>query len=316
MEARDCQRYNQDKSAWISTVASRVLSWGIHPTGVDALDVNSIQTQAINTDYLPRIISSTIITKKADMVISHSLREPSIERLCSRASSAGYSLSQMTGTYTNRVLMAAGAEIKQASGDAQLALAQLALWFTAGILHLRDLQRIGRAKQQLKGVRPLNEMDSSMRRQQDLETTIQPTDLVMPRSNPAATVVVDLVDPNCEETTPNVGDLLIDDHAKTILPEDGNQPSQPIDMTDVLPMVGWTAVGHEWRTFIACDTATEGLESRRIEVFGPLPKLNAGTANIYEIFKLLSSMRRVKAYARTERWRWLEKAILRPLVES
>ena len=80
-------------------------------------------------------------------------------------------------------------------------------------------------------------------------------------------------------------------------------------------MVGWTAVGHEWRTYIACDIATEYIESRKIEVFGSFSKLNVNTASVYEIFKLLSLMQRVKAYAKTTCWSWLEKDILRPLVD-
>lgn len=42
---------------------------------------------------------------------------------------AGYTLSQMTDTYTKDLVMASGAEVKPAHGNSVEALAELATWF-------------------------------------------------------------------------------------------------------------------------------------------------------------------------------------------
>ena len=213
--------------------------------------------------------------------------------------------------------MAAGVEIKQASGDAQLATAQLALWFTAGFLHLRHLQRDGWAKRLLKDSRcreqerKEEEEEGDVVQQQPSFETAQPANATGPSSSSVANA--ETVDSECNAGMAVVGDSWT---VNRVLPsEDRSHRPRLVHFSDILPMVGWTAVGHEWRTYIACVTATENIESRKIEVFGPFPKLNTNTASFYEIFKLLSLMQRVKAYAKTTRWPWLEKDILRPLVD-
>ncbi len=82
-----------------------------------------------------------------------------------------------------------------------------------------------------------------------------------------------------------------------------------VEMDELVPMIGWTAVGHDWRTYMACDLEMDG--KRVVSMVGPLVGLPASTDSFYDIFKRLAL---IKVYAREVHWPWLRKNILEPLL--
>lgn len=78
-------------------------------------------------------------------------------------------------------------------------------------------------------------------------------------------------------------------------------------------MIGWTVVGHDWRTYMACDLETADGE-RVVSMVGPLIRLSASTNSICDIFKLLALMEGTKKYARCVYWPWHKNNVLEPLL--
>lgn len=282
-------------------VTTRVLSWGCHQSGVDTLEIKSIQSQVIRPSCLPQPKHSNPVVKKADFAIVHSPRDTKIAETYCKVDDAGFDLSHMMGTRTKRMAMAAGIEVKQGGGNAQEALAQLAIWLASGYIHLRGLQIAGRAKQLVKdsiavdsdvansgnpdpmGVAPTLSSNSSKRLSSSRPTVTDPS---------ASQELTNGLDPRAIST-----------------PKDLKLLSPP----DCFPMVGWTAVGHDWQTYIGCNTTGDDGE-HQINIFGPFPRISASTRTLYEIFKLLALMERVKQWAKERHWKWLRENVLMPLI--
>lgn len=90
------------------------------------------------------------------------------------------------------------------------------------------------------------------------------------------------------------------------------EAGEGVVINDLPPMIGWTVVGHDWRTYMACDLENDG--ERVVSMVGPLVGLSASTNSIWDIFKLLALMEGVKEYARGAYWPWLKKNVLEPLL--
>lgn len=89
---------------------------------------------------------------------------------------------------------------------------------------------------------------------------------------------------------------------------------QHVNMQPLPPMIGFTAVGHEWVLYIACEHFAEDNQNI-IQVTGPFPRLMASTRSFYDIFKLLSLVGKVRAFAQDVYWPALKKRVLLPLIE-
>ncbi|KAL8778582.1 MAG: hypothetical protein Q9213_007350 [Squamulea squamosa] len=280
LEASECQMYNQDENAWAQGVARRVLSWC--PCKSQFLQLKSIQSQSLERTYLPVSAVEVPVSKKADYALVYSPRDPAVRSVYHRTDRAGISLSQMTDTHTKRLVMAIGGEVKPAGGNSQEALAQLAIWFAAGFAKLRELQVSARARQ--LGRKPLSEGQKD--------------------------------DRGGSEATPENSSSKGDQHATMQLESPSEQQSdveQPLP--EPLPaMIGFTAVGHEWATYIACEHFTED-DGKVIQVTGPFRRLMASTGSFYEISKLLSLVERMRAYAQDTHWPELKERVLLPLIE-
>lgn len=137
LEAHECQEHNQDERIHGLLKSYR----GSHPG-----QHYRLASQAIDPIYLPTSNHLTV-TKKADLTLAYSMREPEIRRISKALDTAGRFLSPMTGTLTKRLAMACGVEVKQADGKSMEPKAQLAKWFTAVFSHTRSLLFPGRLKQ-------------------------------------------------------------------------------------------------------------------------------------------------------------------------
>ncbi|KAL8728826.1 MAG: hypothetical protein Q9166_005143 [cf. Caloplaca sp. 2 TL-2023] len=276
LEAQECGTCGKDENAWAQEVTRRVLGWGIPASGRDFLQLESLQSQAIDHFFLPVSPQMSAINKKVDFALVYSPRDPTTKSICDRQERAGGTLSQMTDTWTSRLVMAAGAEVKAGRGDGDEALAQLAIWLAAGFTKLRQLQK----QVALRAVLSLPSPQQS-----DVVPTF-----------PAQVQSLSLREVSAAEAL--------------------SQPEKRFSTPPALPpMVGWVAIGHEWRTYIAYDIVDqEG--ARTCKIVGPIAKLSTTTRNFYDIFKLLDLITRTRTYLREVSWPSLHDNILLPLVSS
>ncbi|KAH9204357.1 hypothetical protein DL95DRAFT_398581 [Leptodontidium sp. 2 PMI_412] len=72
----------------------------------------------------------------------------------------------------------------------------------------------------------------------------------------------------------------------------------------LLPIVGWTVVGHEWKLHI-CWKSMDGA----VTVLGPISNLKAGTGSYEELFTLLALVRRVRIWLCSEFWKCVESIL-------
>lgn len=281
IEAEECNSDNQDENAWCMQVVQRVLSWGTPVSGKGFLIPKSIQSQSIDPAYLPSSTTGIPVSKKADYALAFSARIPTTASLYSDLDREGYKISQMTDTHTSRIAMAFGVEVKPAGGDGQEALAQLAIWIAAGFTHILSLQDQGKAERK----RRLFQKQLALRE-------IDATPSLRPSGHQA------LVDDGL-----GFGDIDAT-HA------DNEEEKRP----GLLPVVGFTSVGHDWHTYIAWDVCNG--EERSTKVIGPTSKLAASTRSHYDIFKLLSLLDRARSWAENNYWPGLRKNILEPLLDK
>lgn len=100
-------------------------------------------TQAIRQDLLPQLNSKIVIQKKADYAWSFSSQHPTVGKWYHRLSLAGQglSLSQITDSFSKRIALYCGVEVKRSGGDDQESLAQLCIWLAAGVRKLDELRK-------------------------------------------------------------------------------------------------------------------------------------------------------------------------------
>lgn len=134
----DFHDYSKGENAWCMKVTQRVLSYRLSEFGVDFFELDGIQSQSIESPYLPASITPCLVNKKADYALVYSPRHPEVAEI-SRALLNDYTLSQMADTYKKCVAMASGVEVKSAHGSNLEALAQLATWFAPGFTKIREL---------------------------------------------------------------------------------------------------------------------------------------------------------------------------------
>ncbi|KAL8768142.1 MAG: hypothetical protein Q9209_005533 [Squamulea sp. 1 TL-2023] len=282
LEASECHMFNQDENSWAQDVARRVLSWCPSKSGPQFLQLKSVQTQTINRTYLPVSAIQAPISKKADYALVYSRKDSAVRSVYDRFDRAGIALSQMTDIYTKRLVMAFGTEIRPAGGNSQEALAQLAIWFAAGFAKLCELQALALPRQE--------EEEPFLGEQRDHREG--------PGATPRNTSTGEDQPASMQREPPFQQQL-----------ETEQASPQPLP-----PMIGFTAVGHEWAMYIACEHFTED-NQKIIQVTGPFPRLMASTRTFYDIFKLLSLVGRVRTFAQDVHWPALKNHVLLPLIE-
>jgi len=102
------------------------------------------QTQTIEPLLLPSLLQSSLtVARKADLAIAFSPHDqdvgPAIQTYLHR--SPGVALSQMQDAYISTIPLVCGIEVKQAGGDSNEGLTQLAIWSTAGLEKTEHLRR-------------------------------------------------------------------------------------------------------------------------------------------------------------------------------
>ncbi|KAL8627070.1 hypothetical protein Q9189_007238, partial [Teloschistes chrysophthalmus] len=211
---------------------------------LEASECQILQTQSINRNYLPISAVHIPVSKKADYTLVYSRRDPAIRNICDQFDRAGLTLSQMTDTHTKRLMMAVGTETKPAGGNSQEALAQLAIWSAAGFTKLRDLQESALARR--VGEDLLSTTDGDIGEEEEMTKV------------------------------PTSGEAEVDQHKNTQRkpsPQRHSETAQ-VSLQPLPPIVGLTAVGHEWATYIACEHFMED-DERVVQVTGPFPRLTA-----------------------------------------
>ncbi|KAK5020687.1 hypothetical protein LTR60_000298 [Cryomyces antarcticus] len=132
-EAEECVEYGQDENAWCMGVVQPLLHCGLRSSLM--LQLKSVQSQAIDPMLLPQMPNKVRINRKADYALAFSCRKEDILSVYEKVSLGGhgYNLSQTTDAFTKRVALFSGLEVKQSNGGNTEALAQLAIWLTAGL---------------------------------------------------------------------------------------------------------------------------------------------------------------------------------------
>lgn len=92
----DCYEYSQDENAWCMKVIRRVLSSGLSRSGVDFVELDSIQSQSIDSSYLPASRTPGLINKKADYALVYSPRHPEIAEIYRPFLRKGYYVPTLT----------------------------------------------------------------------------------------------------------------------------------------------------------------------------------------------------------------------------
>lgn len=118
--------------------SKKILSYGLPESGVDFFELDNIQSQSIDSSYIPASRTPGLINKTADYALVYPAHDPEIAGVYQPLLLAGYSPSQMTDTYTKHLVMASGAEVKPAHGNSVEALTQLATWFGSGFTKIRE----------------------------------------------------------------------------------------------------------------------------------------------------------------------------------
>ncbi|KAH6661864.1 hypothetical protein B0J14DRAFT_663144 [Halenospora varia] len=151
-EANACSNLLKDENAWVQVVRSVLRLGGMHALSKD-LELNSVQSQSIESQYLPTLPSSpTSLSKKADLALVISPPRHSDSTINQwRKQNTGVGLSHMSGAYTRETLLACPLEVKRQGGDYNEAVCQLAVWSAAALEKLRILASMGRDKEMLEG---------------------------------------------------------------------------------------------------------------------------------------------------------------------
>lgn len=98
------------------------------------------QTQQIDQIWLP-VLPNTLfpLAKKADLALAFCPYHPDVGGILKTyaASHLGIPMSQMQDAYTSTVPLVCGMEVKEAGGDYNEAVMQLAIWSAAGLAKLK-----------------------------------------------------------------------------------------------------------------------------------------------------------------------------------
>ncbi|TKA47821.1 hypothetical protein B0A49_13251 [Cryomyces minteri] len=134
---------HKDENAWARVVWA-VLELGIREAQASRLEINSVQTQGIESSLLPTQISGSPFAKKADFVFGFSPDQTDVKALYERWAirHPGVSMSHMQDAYTSSLLLSYAIELKEPSGDQSEASIQLAVYHTALLQKMRDLAQI------------------------------------------------------------------------------------------------------------------------------------------------------------------------------
>ncbi len=115
-------------------------------------DVGSRQSQGIHDALVPIFQTITHFHKKADYAWVFSIKNKTVGRSYDKLSIRGqHNLSQMTDPFTSRCCLFCGVEVKSPRGSTDNSLAQLAVWFSAG---LRKTLNLLNGKSEMEQVGP------------------------------------------------------------------------------------------------------------------------------------------------------------------
>ena len=119
-------------------------------TLIDSRSCSSRKTQNINVDYLP-LYKQEAIVKRTDygLYFNHEVPEIALARRFAKQE-LGMPLSHMAQEFSKTVPFYCGVEVKKQGGDANEAMLQLLVWFSAGFQHRRALLAAARQYQSLK----------------------------------------------------------------------------------------------------------------------------------------------------------------------
>ncbi|KAI9771741.1 MAG: hypothetical protein M1839_002756 [Geoglossum umbratile] len=145
--ARSCKDYGKDENAWCLGVVQKVLEEVIGASESSLLELDSVQSQLIDPTFLPAV-DHIPVNKKADYALAFTPDNLGIGSLYNKLSLGGhnYTLSHMSDTYTSRIAIFCGIEVKSTAGSETEALAQLAIWSAGALENLRKLGCFGLKK--------------------------------------------------------------------------------------------------------------------------------------------------------------------------
>ncbi|KAL9098026.1 MAG: hypothetical protein Q9163_006229 [Psora crenata] len=146
-QAQICEAECRDENAWSMNVVRPVMEWesigqshAVAEPGFSRTEY--IQTQTINTSYLPRIDGVPIESKKADFALSFSPQHPDVKSHYTALQVPGSepsTLSQLNDVCTRKLALYLAAEVKKFGGNEMEAEAQLFTWLAAGVTKSRKL---------------------------------------------------------------------------------------------------------------------------------------------------------------------------------
>ncbi|KAF2730189.1 hypothetical protein EJ04DRAFT_49161 [Polyplosphaeria fusca] len=138
--AKRCNDNNKDENAW-ARVAWEALEAAVEGS-TTCLEVNSVQSQNIHSDFLPTDSAGLTVYKKADFVLAFSGDDDdTVHQVYEnfKSNNKGATLSPMTEAYTSGLALACAIELKEAGGKATEAEMQLAVYHAAMLWKMKEL---------------------------------------------------------------------------------------------------------------------------------------------------------------------------------
>jgi hypothetical protein len=140
--AGKCNRRFMDESAWCDVVRL-VLELALDAAGVldmdFALEINNVQSQALDSTFLPRTTKRGGISKSVDRKIDFAIAVDTEKGFHLTADPEQVPVSPMTDAYTERVPLVCGLEVKRPGGDVEEAQLHLMVFDAAMLAHLEAL---------------------------------------------------------------------------------------------------------------------------------------------------------------------------------
>lgn len=80
---------------------------------------------------------------------------------------------------------------------------------------------------------------------------------------------------------------------------------------DIMPLLGWTVVGYEWKLYVAFGAGDSPEDT--IRIVGPIPGIPNSTESLIDVFKMLQLVECIKQWVREEYWPWFRDDVMKAL---
>ncbi|KAL9628137.1 MAG: hypothetical protein Q9164_007382, partial [Protoblastenia rupestris] len=238
--ARSCQTEKRDENAWCFRVVLPLMDFAVGKPFEAMFEVDPIQTQKINSEYMPTMLGGLSIERKADFAWYFSPRNPVVQESYEALSNRGdrMILSQMKAPFKSHLALYCGVEVKTSTGDGEKGLAQLVLWLSAGLRKNAETRRIAQGR----------ETWWKQRRAEEAQATARQSEK-RPR----------VPSPPPSKVLGKAGNSTGGPHTRSVPKVNMKENSlEQQTCPDELPLFGWVVQGHRWSLYVAWLTNENG----------------------------------------------------------